>query len=232
MTEGCIVIYNMPYTDDNGKVPFGMYLSGLDPYNQDQAETGSLGSTLVYDKLNQKIVAEYTARPATSRMYYENVKRLLMFYNCKSLYENQTKGLFDYFESQHCLYLLADEPEIIHDIIQDSKVVRKKGMHMTDALKDYGENLITQWLLEEREDKMLNLHKIRSIPLLKELISYREGVNTDRVIALMMVLYYEAEVRKQKVSKTVETVTILDDPFWRRDLYKQNKEYELYRINA
>lgn len=223
-TDGCIVIFNHPYTDDRGMIPDGMYLAGIDPYDHDKAQTGSLGSTIIYDKVNKKIVAEYSARPETAKIYYENVRRMLMYYNCRALYENERKGIFDYFDSKNCLYLLADEPEIIKDIIHDSRVHRGKGMHMTKGLKDYGETLINQWLIEPREDKSLNLHKIRSMPILKELISYNDTGNFDRVSAFICVLYYEADMRKQKISESTEIKGVLDDPFFKRDLFKKRKQ--------
>jgi hypothetical protein len=46
------------------------------------------------------------------------------------MYENQNKGLFVYFTNKHCDYLLADQPDIINDIVGNSKVQRKKGCHM------------------------------------------------------------------------------------------------------
>jgi hypothetical protein len=46
------------------------------------------------------------------------------------MYENERKGLFPYFTAKHCDYLLADQPDIINDIVSNSKVQRKKGCHM------------------------------------------------------------------------------------------------------
>lgn len=225
-TNGCIVIFNHPYEDETGKVPFGMYIAGNDSYSHDMSNTGSLGSTFIYDRVNKKIVAEYTGRPETARDYYENLRKLLLYYNCKVMYENQIKGLFDYFESKACLYLLADEPEIIHDIIQDSRVSRKKGLHMTAGLKEHGEEMIKGWLIEGREDdeELMNLHKIRSMGLLKEMIAYNSEGNFDRIIAYIMVMYYDAEIRKLKVRKQKDVKTILDDPFWRTDPFKKKTD--------
>lgn len=196
-TEGCITIFEMPQEDKYQKVPYGVYIAGIDPYDHDKAGTGSLGSTFIMNRLTNRIVAEYTARPSTAKEYYENVRRLLVFYNAKALYENERKGIFDYFENAHSSYLLADEPQLIRDIIRISTVQRKKGIHMTTQIKEYGESLILQWLLEENEDTN-NLNKIRSVPLLKELISYNDEGNFDRAMALMCLLYYNQELHKYK----------------------------------
>jgi len=223
--SGCVLIYEMPYEDSEGSIPYGMYLAGTDPYDHDESTTSSLGSTFVLNKLTNRIVAEYTGRPETANQYYENVRRLLKFYNAKCLYENERKGLFQYLEHKHETYLLADQPEIIKDVVQNSKVQRQKGMHMSKPLKIYGEELIKMWLLEPNDkDGLLNLHRIRSIALLKELISYNNFGNFDRVMSLMMVIYHLEEVKKIKVEKDIKVKTIYDQSFWTKPLYSRKKK--------
>tara|TARA_R100000329_G_scaffold54503_1_gene49674 strand:- start:487 stop:2598 length:2112 start_codon:yes stop_codon:yes gene_type:complete len=219
---GCVLIYEMPYEDRDGDIPYGMYLAGTDPYDHDESTTSSLGSTLILNKLTNRIVAEYTGRPDTANQYYENVRRLLKFYNAKCLYENERKGLFQYLEHKHETYLLSDQPEIIKDVVQHSKVSRQKGMHMSKQLKSYGEELIKMWLLEPYEtDGLLNLHRIRSVGLLKELIAYNNYGNFDRVMAMMMVMYHLEEVKKIKVEKEKKVSTIYDQGFWNKKLFSR-----------
>ena len=223
--SGCVIIYEMPYVDKDGDIPYGMYLAGTDPYDHDESTTSSLGSTFIINKLTNRIVAEYTARPETANQYYENVRRLLKFYNAKCLYENERKGLFQYLEHKHETYLLADQPEIIKDVIQHSKVQRQKGMHMSKPLKLYGEELIKMWLLEPYENEgLLNLHKIRSVALLKELIAYNDTGNFDRVMAFMMIVYHLEEVKKIKVEKEKKVSTIYDQGFWNKSLFLKKKK--------
>jgi len=214
----------MPYEDSEGNIPYGMYLAGTDPYDHDDATTASLGSTLILNKLTNRVVAEYTGRPNTANEYYEKVRRLLHFFNAKCLYENERKGMYQYLEFKNQTHLLLDQPGIIKDVVQNSKVNRGKGMHMSKPLKDYGEELIKMWLLEQygKED-CLNLHKIRSVPLLKELISYNETGNFDRVMAFMMVMYHLQEVKKIKVEKETKVTTIYDQGFWGKQLYKRGR---------
>ena len=142
------------------------------------------------------------------------------------MYENERKGLFQYLEHKHETYLLADQPEIIKDVVQHSKVARQKGMHMSKPLKIYGEELIKMWLLEpyEAEEGLLNLHKIRSIALLKELIAYNDTGNFDRAMAFMMVMYHLQEVKKIKVDKEKKVTTIYDQGFWNKSLFSRNKK--------
>lgn len=218
-TEGCIVIFEHPQVDEYNQIQANRYIAGCDPYTQDQSTTASIGSCLIYDRLTKRIVAEYTARPETSGTYYEQVRRLLMYYNAICLYENQVPGLFQYLEGKSQSYLLMDQPEYLKDIIKDTKVSRPKGMHMTQGLKEHGEDLINSWLREQYESDpdVLNLHKIRSIPLLKELIAYTEDGNFDRVIALMTVLYGCQELRRYRLEETKAISTgILGSKFFNR----------------
>lgn len=227
-TTGCVIIYEPPYEVD-GAVPHSMYIAAIDPYDHDQSNTGSLGCTLVYNRLVKRVVAEYTARPETSKEYYENVRKLLIYYNAKALYENEKKGIFDYFDYKNCTYLLADQPECLKDVIQDMIVKRGKGMHMNKELKDYGEGLIKTDLIEPYDDRtpeIKNMHKIRSQPLLKELIAYDGDINTDRVMAYMLLMYYKLELRKYKVDIQEDIKKVQDSDFFTTNQFvKKRKTY-------
>lgn len=224
-TTGAVIIYEPPF-DANGEIPFQMYIAGCDPYDHDKSKTGSLGSTLIYNRLTKRIVAEYTARPETSDDYYEVVRKLLLYYNARCLYENEKKGLFTYFNNKNCTYLLLDQPECIHDIIKDSTVNRGKGMHMPTELKDFGEGLIKQWLIEPYDDRnpeIKNMHKLRSQPLIKELIVYDGEINTDRAMAFMILMYHILELKKNKIEEQKEIKTINDNDFWNKNHFKRRR---------
>ena len=175
--------------------------------DHDRSGTNSLGSTFIYKRFQSFeqyydiIVAEYTGRPATAEEYYENVRKLLTYYNARLLYENERKGLFPYFTSKHSDYLLADQPGIISDIVGKSTVQRKKGIHMSVAIKDWGEGLIKEWLTTESSPGEKNLTKILSEPLLEELINYNDKGNFDRVMAFMMVMIYLQELHNVHVKE-------------------------------
>lgn len=214
---GSVVIWEYPIPDP----PFGLYIGGCDPYDHDESFTNSLGSTFIFKRVrageawNDVIVAEYTGRPDTAEEYYENVRKLLIFYNARLLFENERKGIYPYFTNKHCDYLLADQPDkIITEVFKDSKVQRRKGCHMTKQIRAYGEGLILEWLMEEYEEGHLNLERIYSEPLIEELIE-NDGVrNVDRVIALCMVMIYREELYQVKVSAAKE----------------QNKQVELFEL--
>ena len=200
---GSIVIWEHPMKD----APIGLYILGVDPYDHDQSGTNSLGSTFVYKRFQDFenyydiIVAEYTGRPSTAEEYYENLRKLAVYYNGRIMYENERKGLFPYFTAKHCDYLLADQPDIIYDIVGNTKVQRKKGCHMNKQIKQWGEGLIKDWLNEEQAPGKKNLHNILSEPLLEELISYNDTGNFDRVMALMQVMIYREQLYNLKVKE-------------------------------
>lgn len=195
--DGSVVIWEYPVTDP----PYGLYIAGCDPYDHDESFTNSLGSTFIFKRVqageawNDVIVAEYSGRPATAEEYYENVRKLLMFYNARLLFENERKGIYPYFTNKHCDYLLADQPDkIITEIFKDSKVQRRKGCHMTKQIRAYGEGLILEWLMEEYEEGHINLERVYSEPLIEELIENDGVKNVDRLIALCMVMLYREEL--------------------------------------
>lgn len=194
---GAIVIWEHPSDDP----PYGLYIAGCDPYDHDHSTTNSLGSVIIYKRFQNfesyydLPVAEYTGRPNTADEFYETVRRLVKYYNAKMLYENEKKGLYVYFSQQKEDFLLADQPDIINDILQtNTKVSRKKGIHMNKEIKLWGERLIRDWLNEEYAPGYKNLTKVFSEALLEELISYNEDGNFDRVMALMMIMIYKEEL--------------------------------------
>jgi hypothetical protein len=182
-----------------------------DPYDHDKSGTDSLGSVFIYKRFQtfehtyDTIVAEYTGRPDTAEMFYENVRKLLMYYNATVLYENQWPGLSVYMRNKHCDHLLADQPDIISKIIRDSRVQRGKGIHMNTEIKDFSEGKLRDWLIEEYEPGKKNLTKIYSEPLLEELIAYNDKGNFDRVIAMFMIMLYKEELHDLKVKAKEST---------------------------
>lgn len=201
--DGSVVIWEYPVQDP----PFGLYIGGCDPYDHDESFTNSLGSTFIFKRVrageawNDVIVAEYSGRPATAEEYYENVRKLLVFYNARLLFENERKGIYPYFTNKHCDYLLADQPDkVITEVFKDSKVSRRKGCHMTKSIRDYGEGKILEWMMDEYEPGHPNIERIFSEPLIEELIENDGIKNVDRVIALCMVMLYREELYQIKVS--------------------------------
>jgi len=222
-TEGSIVLYEHPITSDEGFIPWGRYLAGIDPYDHDKSNSGSLGSIIILDNLTNRIVAEYSGRPETANDFYENCRRLLVYYNALALYENEKKGVFTYFESCGALHLLAKQPKLVKDVVANSTVDRGYGMHMPLEIKRYGEGLINTWLRRTYEGDVKVAHKIRCVPLIKELILYNPDGNFDRVMALMLALYQKEEMRKYEVQVEEKVKTFFDHEFFQQGFVKKGQ---------
>jgi len=242
--SGCIAIFERPETI-NGEIPYALYVAGCDPYDMNKSGTNSLGSFFIYKrfysagKTHDIIVAECTGRPKFAEDFYESCRKLCMYYNAKVLYENMLKGFKGYFEQKNCLHYLYEQPGIIRDIVKDSKVQRGYGIHMqrgnngSSGIKDTCELYLKDWLYQEREDingnKILNLHTIKSIALLKELIAYDIEGNFDRVIAFMLCILQTKDLHRIHVSSmNSSSRSFSNDPFLKRlwekkDYNSQNK---------
>lgn len=193
VNQGCIEIFEHPVRNDNGVIPDGIYIAGCDPVDDDDLQ-GSLQSTFIINKLTRRIVAEYTARHSTAKEYWENLRRLLIYYNAKCNYENAKKGLYQYFENNNSLYLLADTPRILKEqnIMSKGKLNGNKavGTPATQQINNWARTLIKQWLMEElfSNPDVMNLFHIQSPALLEELISWNPDGNFDRISALGMAM--------------------------------------------
>lgn len=204
---GALEIYEMPQKDSSGKVFAGRYIMGLDPVNNDQADTLSLTSVFVLDLFTDRIVAEYTGRTDYADDALELVRKLCIFYNAKCLYENNIKGPYAYFSSRRCLHYLADTPEYL----RDKQIIKyqgfgntSKGVAASMPVNNYANGLIREWLIkpvtivvnedgQEVEKVVTNMAFVRNRALLQELISYNPDGNFDRIRALGMVMLYRGE---------------------------------------
>ena len=203
---GAIEIFEMPQKVGN-KIPNERYIMSLDNYENDYSETMSLGSMFVLDLWTDRIVAEYTGRPQFSDDLNEIARKMALFYNAKILYENNKKNTFAYFSKLNCVHLLADTPEYLKQR-QLVKTVgygnSAKGVGATVPIKNFGFQLIRDWLLkpvtriihqegEDIEITVPNLKFIRNRALLKELILFNPDINVDRVMSLVQLMLYREE---------------------------------------
>jgi len=238
-----MVIWEHPEKDVNGNVPNYLYVAGCDPYDQDKSESGSLGSIFVYKRFYKAgsthdiIVAEYTSRPDTAEQFYENCRKLCIYYNSRVLYENQLKGLKVYFEQKNSLMYMCEQPGIIKDMIKDSRVQRGYGIHMNrgsngaSGIKDQCELYLKKWLYEEVDgptegSKIVRFQTVKSIPLLKELIAYDREINTDRVIAIMLCILQTYELHRihvEELSNITSSSGSYLDKIWKKSLIFKGK---------
>jgi len=235
--DACIEIWEKPVKDSYGIVYPNRYILGNDPVDDDGNDNvkRSLQSTFVLDTYTNRIVAEYTARTYLVEEYYENVRRLTTYYNGKLLYESNKKGLYAYFKNKNSLHLLAETPEVLksQDIVKQSGIGnRSLGVNISsDKIKLFGINLILKWLEASAydNDEKKNVHLIRSIGLLKELISYSLDVNADRVSALIVLFIFKEDITLNiENSRKISIKTTNSDEFWGRAFSQFNKR-KVYR---
>ena len=219
--KGAVVIWEEP----TEVISYGQYVAGIDPYDQDKAENSvSYGSIFIYKRFENAgqtyhlPVAEYTGRPDFANDFYEQCRRLLEWYQCKALYENQNTGIKQYFQTRNCLHLLHVQPNIIKSISPSSKVERGYGIHMSKQIKDDLEIKVRDWLKEEIEPGVLQLTKILSIPLLTELIAYNNEGNFDRFISFSLCILQNLELHNI-VYEEAQQENLLDT-FFDRKLFR------------
>lgn len=228
-TKGCVEIFELAKKNFEGKIPYGRYISGLDPIDDDDiGENLSLQSFWIMDTWTSRLVLEYTARTNLASEFYEQVRRALIYYNASLLYENQKKGLYAYFSTKNCTYLLADTPEILKDMnIQRPGFGNKsKGVWVTEPIIKWGIDLIASWLIEQAYDMpegMTNLETIRSVALLRELIAYGGDINTDRISSLLILMIYRESLIKHIENTKNQNKTLAEDEFWDRNFNTKKK---------
>lgn len=202
--KGALEIYAMP----PDPCPSNRYVVGVDPVDNDKAESQSLMSVIVFDLFNDEIAAEYTGRQELAESGYEIVRLLAIFFNAQVIYESNRKMMYSYFSKKRCLWMLADCPEWIrakglvkYDLFGSSI----KGVSVNAPLISTGIDLINDWLkkpapveyTDEKGEKhtefMPQLYKIRNRALLQELVSYSPEKNTDRVSAMFQVMFYREQ---------------------------------------
>ena len=200
--EGCIEIFEHPIKVGD-HIQSNVYIAGCDPYDDDMSTGPSLGSILVMNRLTGRIVAEYTGRPRTAEEFYEICYRLMKYYNARCNYENNKKGMFQYFDRINATYMLCDTPGILRDMQITKRVGygnAAKGTHTTKAVNGWRNSLIRSYLMEQaygKEEGERNYSTIVSPAILKELIAYDPYVgNYDRISALGMLLIYRADLEK------------------------------------
>lgn len=225
MGQGCIEIYEMPAKAADGKVTSGVYIAGCDPVDDDGYE-GSLQSAFILNRLTGRIVAEYTGRHERADQYYENLRKLLIFYNAKCNYENAKKGLYQYFHNMTSTHLLVETPKLLRDanMVRTAATGNKSyGTPANQSINRWARDLIKKWLLEPayNSDTRMNVDTIRSIAAIEELIRWNEDGNFDRVSALGMLMILREE--KFKVKARIEKQKRDNSTRWGEYMKKINK---------
>lgn len=237
--QGALEIYEMPQ-ETHGKIPHERYIISLDNYENDQAQSMSLGSMFVLDLWTDRIVAEYTGRPMFVDDLNEMCRKLCIFYNGKAMVENNKKSTFAYFSKMNSLHLLADTPEYLKNrqILKANTFGNaSKGCPATVPVINFAMERLRDWLLkpvtttEEVKGEALsvtmpNLHFLKNRALIKELMLYNPVINVDRIMSLCQMMLYREEKMiiyqgdPRKVETRVDSDYLGNDPFFSNN-YKQ-----------
>lgn len=237
--EGSIEFYSLPEKGSNGKPFPGRYIGSVDPYENDQADTLSLGSLFILDLWTDTIVCEYTGRPLFADDFYEICRRVALFYNARINYENNKKGMFSYFQRMNCLYLLTDTLEFLKDkqLIKAATFGNTaKGTNASLPINNYARDRVRDWLLKPVEKVVIedgeeitrtvpNLVNLKGRALIQELISYNDYGNFDRISSLgMLMLLREDRLIMQgnrlKVDENIESDYLGNDSFFSKNYKK------------
>lgn len=238
--DAAIEIFEKPKRDSDGHVFDNRYIMATDPVDDDGNSDvkRSLQCTLILDTWTDNIVAEYTARTYLADDYYENVRKLCVYYNAKNLYENNKKGLYGYFKNKNALFYLAENPQILkdQDLAKGGTVGnRSLGVNMSnDRIKYFGITLGLKWLESPsyKNPDIKRLRTLRGQAFLKELISFSMDVNADRVSAFIILMIYRAELDNQIVQRKEKSVqSVHSDEFWGRAYKTFNKRKVHKRLN-
>lgn len=203
-TKGAVEIYKLPEKDSNGNIFSNRYIAGLDPIDDDSSDDSShsLMSFFVLDLWTDSIACEYTERTSFADDGYEMIRRILLFYNARCLYENNRKGIFAYFSRMNCLYLLEDTPEFLkdRDMIKTLGMGNKsKGYSATKGINEYADKLTKDWLMQpvtihqtidgkETETTVYKLYTVRNRAFLRECSLFNPDINVDRIRAFGAVM--------------------------------------------
>lgn len=207
-TRGALEIYAMPEKDITGRVFDNRYIIGLDPVDNDIAESSSLYSCFVFDLFTDNIVAEFTGRNPYADDNFEITRKLCLFYNARCLYESNKKGCFAYFQTMKSTHLLAETPEYL----RDKQMIKYKGfgsnaygVNASAAINNYANGLLKDWLNKlvsvtvKREDGTEDLilipilYTLKTRALIEEAIQFSPEINVDRIRAMGMVMIYRQE---------------------------------------
>ena len=223
--DACVEVYELPKTDADGMVFRNRYIAGWDPIVNDGNEdtSRSLQSVIVMDLWTNRIVAEYTARTYLAEEYYEQARRLLLYFSAVCNYESNIKGPYAYFKNKNSLHLLVETPEILKDqnLLRGSTIGNKSlGTNTNDAIINWSLGLTLSWLEDDAYDKKegtRNLDILLSMGMLKELVSFSKDINADRVSALGMVMILkEDRARITEYARNSSIKTKSQDSFWNK----------------
>lgn len=194
-----IVIWEMPIVNP----PYGLYVAGVDPYRQNQAEySDSLGAVYIFkrmhdiagEKLQDAFVASYVARPEDKGKWEEQARLLIKYYNARTLCENDEMSFIDYMVSTGDERYLEPQPQWLKSIVPNTTVKRDYGIHRSsEAVRDHLRGKLKTYMEEklyvERDEngsiirEVVGMSRILDLMFCEEISKWNKDGNFDREVA-------------------------------------------------
>jgi len=247
------------------RVPKWLYIIGHDPVAKDHTTSeGSLSSIYVIktalDPIKYgyyELVAEYIGRPYEGRdAINELLEKLAMYYGGSPgmiYFENQVGNTVEYFKKKGKLYLLASQTQ---NIFNNRGGVNKQityGYPISNGIiKSQSIDYLADWLKEPRilginykenndeqidyKNVKLNLHAIKSMRLLQEMILYNDKDNFDGVMGFLGCIIgirekFNQYKPKDRTKKELEKTNNIIESFKKNDyILNKRKQYKWNRI--
>jgi len=212
--KGCVEIFQKPILDEHGKVASRVHIAGIDVVDKSFSTTDSLPSIIIMNRYTRQIVAEYTGRTLDPKFFYEQCRRLLIYYNAKAMYEQNLLGLYNHFEFCRSLPLLADMPHQLRSLSNYKEGTNaQKGTTATTNVIREGIGFINSMLMEmtgtgyDQDNNVITTQMYQTIPspaILEELIQYNGTLNCDRVSALIMLAWFDQTDQAMRLSENIK----------------------------
>ncbi len=200
-----VMIYEFPMESP----PFGLYVAGVDPYRHSESEySDSLGAVYIYKRMHEinsekyqdMFVASYVARPNDIKIWNENARRLVKYYNARTLSENDEMSFINYMVDKGDGHYLEAKPEWLKQIVPNTRVNRDYGIHRSSKqIRDFLDGQLKEYLdqvinTEYNEDgskgkETLGVSRILDPMLLEEIMNFnKDEGNYDRIIAAQLAI--------------------------------------------
>lgn len=214
--SGCLIVWEKP--DPNAE--WGTYYASIDPVSEGKTRTSeSLCSIYVYrnpvevtkiddEKVDSsvegdRIVAAWCGRFDDLQKTHERLELIVEWYNAWTLVENNISLFIQYMIGRRKQKYLVPKNQILFlkDLGANSNVYSDYGWKNVGTLfKDHLISYLVQYLQEEIDvetksdgeivKRTYGIERIPDIMAMKEMESYQEGMNVDRLVSLAALIAF------------------------------------------
>ena len=185
--------------------PDYLYTGGLDDYKQDEADTDSVGSFVIYkrdylsdDPFSGKVVATIATRPDPHGKFHQQIYLLQRAFNAVCFMENADTGYVTYLQDLRVDSLwLQPAIDFSGDIVTQNNSRRKYGWNPShkpnrDALDSrlitYTKRKVKKQTTDGEFTTILGVQNIDDVGILEEICAYDGVRNVDRLTAFKSAL--------------------------------------------